>query len=806
MGNREHVQGMNSGAAAAVAAGTIPVAGDGLADAGLLQAVLDASPQQIAVLDAEGRVIATNARWREQPTLVADLVSEGLFLEGRYLEGCIRERDSGSASFAGWVDGLQEVLAGKRQHCTLEYVRRADGRCIRTTATRCGDGYAAVVLSREDVTDTRRTQEHLARQADELRRLALVAERTSNSVAITDASRRILWVNHGFTRLTGYRSGDAVGRDLNEFLVCDRSDAATVANLRVSLRRGTGTRCELLCRDANGREYWTDLDVQPLTGGDGRVDGFIAVQSDITKQALLRQGLMASEQRLRVTIDSANLGLYDIDLVRGRVTYDASWARVMGYTPGEMAHLESSWDQLVHPDDRSWLRERIATSRARREPTCRAEYRARCKDGRWIWLHDSASVVEHDAFGAPIRVVGVIFDITDRKEAEAEARRTVERLSLAADAARLGVWDYDLAADHYQWDDRMREIYGITGRTTAEIKASFALLHPEDRAHVYRDIEGAMATGNPMHTQYRIIRADGQVRYLETWSKMQRGVDGRMTRSVGVTADITERVTREQDRQQSQRLESIGQLAAGIAHEINTPTQYIASNIRFLKDAFADVQRVLDGAGLPAVTAGVELGWLASEIPAAIEQSLDGIDRVAGIVRAMKDFSHPAAERVAMDLNRAIRSTIVVATNEWKYVADVQTALDADLPPVPVRPGEFNQVVLNLVVNAAHAIAAGRDQGDPRGVITVRTACRGGFAEVSVTDTGCGIPPELQARIFEPFFTTKPIGEGTGQGLAIARQIAARHGGTLTVESAPGAGSTFTLRLPLDPAAGESVA
>jgi signal transduction histidine kinase len=169
----------------------------------------------------------------------------------------------------------------------------------------------------------------------------------------------------------------------------------------------------------------------------------------------------------------------------------------------------------------------------------------------------------------------------------------------------------------------------------------------------------------------------------------------------------------------------------------------------------------------------------------------------------MKDFSHPAAERVAMDLNRAVRSTVVVATNEWKYVADVVTELDAGLPPVPVRPGEFNQVVLNLVVNAAHAIAAGRREGDPLGVITVRTACRGDFAEVSVTDTGCGIPPELQARIFEPFFTTKPVGEGTGQGLAIARHIAARHGGTLTVESAPGAGSTFTLRLPVHPAAAE---
>jgi PAS domain S-box-containing protein len=794
---------MNSGAVVAVGGLATPVVGQRLPDAGLLQAILDASPQQIAALDGDGRVIATNARWREQPVVLDDPVSEGLFLEGRYLEGCIRERDAGSANFAGWVEGLQEVLAGTRPQCTLEYVRRADGRSIRTTATRCG-GYAAVMLIREDVTDTRRTQEHLARQADELRRLALVAERTSNSVAITDASRRIVWVNHGFTRLTGYRSGEAVGRELNEFLVCDQSDPATVANLRVSLRRGTGTRCELLCRDAHGREYWTDLDIQPLTGGDGRIDGFIAVQSDITKQALLRQGLMASEQRLRVTIDSANLGLYDIDLARGRVTYDASWARLLGYAPGEVANLERSWDELVHPDDRGWLREVIAASRARHEPACRAEYRARRKDGRWVWLHDSACVVQSDPFGAPTRVVGVVLDITDRKEAEAEARRTAERLSLAADAACLGVWDYDLARDHYQWDDRMRAIYGVAARTTAEIKSAFGLLHPDDRAHVYRAIERAMATGESLHTLYRIVRADGQVRHLESWTTMQRGVDGHLTRLVGVTADVTERVRREQDRQHSQRLESIGQLAAGIAHEINTPTQYIGDNMRFLKSAFADLQALLTAGEGGADGAGV--AWLAREIPQAIDQSLEGIERVAGIVRAMKDFSHPAAERVPVDLNRAIRSTIVVATHEWKHVADVRTELDPDLPAVPVRPGEFNQVVLNLVVNAAHAIAAAGPAAASRGVITVRTACRDGWAEVSVTDTGCGMSPEVQARIFEPFFTTKPVGEGTGQGLAIARHIAARHGGTLAVDSAPGAGSTFTLRLPLDVPGGESAA
>lgn len=796
---------MDSGAAAVVAGRTAPEAGDGLPDAGLFQAVLDASPRQIAVLDAAGQVIATNARWRDDPARVDDPVSHGLFLEGRYLEACIRERDAGVAVFAGWVDGLQDVLAGRQHECALEYVRRSDGRHIRTTATRCGAGYAAVVLSREDVTDSRRTREYLVRQADELRRLALVAERTSNSVAITDAGRRIVWVNRGFTRLTGYTESDVIGQDLHDFLTCSRSDASTVANLRVSLRRGTGTRCELLGCDANGREYWSDLDVQPLAGADGRVDGFIAVQADITKQVLLRRGLMASEQRLRVTIDGANLGLYDIDLTRGTVTLDASWARVLGYAPDALGDSDSQWYELVHPDDRDRLRDLVTESRARREPGCRAEYRARHQDGRWLWVHDSARVVATGPAGEPTRVVGVIFDITARKEAEAESRRIAERLSLAAQAAQFGVWDYDLGSDRYQWDDRMRQIYGVPGHDTAAIKAAFRSVHPDDLGALRSQIEACLQLGRQFHTEYRIVRPDGELRYLEVWGDMQAGADGRFTRAVGVTADVTERVRKQQDRQQSQRLESIGQLTAGIAHEINTPTQYISDNIRFVRDSLADVQRLLarlpglacDHPELGALLADIDAGYLAKELPRALEQSLEGIDRVTGIVRGMKEFSHPVAERLPLDLNRAIQSTVVVATNEWKYVADLRTELDPALPLVPVRHSEFNQVVLNLVVNAAHAIESGRQPDAPRGLITVRTRQAGDWAEVAVTDTGCGMAPDLQARIFEPFFTTKPIGQGTGQGLAIAREIALRHGGTLDVESAPGLGSTFTLRLPL---------
>jgi len=179
----------------------------------------------------------------------------------------------------------------------------------------------------------------------------------------------------------------------------------------------------------------------------------------------------------------------------------------------------------------------------------------------------------------------------------------------------------------------------------------------------------------------------------------------------------------------------------------------------------------------------------------------DGVDRVAGIVRAMKSFAHPGSEdRASVDLNDALTNTLIVARNEFKYVADVETELGA-LPPVVCQLGEINQVFLNLVVNAAHAVGDAVEGSDRRGTITVRSRTEGADVIVEIADTGVGIRPELKDRIFDPFFTTKPVGKGTGQGLAMARAIVAKHGGALTCDSTLGTGTTFTLRLPIQRAA-----
>lgn len=275
----------------------------------------------------------------------------------------------------------------------------------------------------------------------------------------------------------------------------------------------------------------------------------------------------------------------------------------------------------------------------------------------------------------------------------------------------------------------------------------------------------------------------------------------------------------------AQKLESVGQLAAGIAHEINTPTQYVGDNVRFLKDAFQDVEKVLDaldrllaraaqadGSASPDfrelsdLQQEIELSYLRKEIPKAIDESINGVERVGTIVRAMKEFSHPGTEeKTLVDLSEAIETTITVARNEWKYAADVVTDFDPDLPPVPCLPAELNQVLLNLIVNAAHAISESLGDGVGwKGTITIRTRRRQDWAEIEVADTGTGIPANVQPRIFEPFFTTKEVGKGTGQGLAIARSVVVdKHGGELVFRTREGQGTTFTVRLPLSPEAAD---
>ena len=410
---------------------------------------------------------------------------------------------------------------------------------------------------------------------------------------------------------------------------------------------------------------------------------------------------------------------------------------------------------------------------------------------------------------------GVERALQDSEEHVRQARGETEQLLAALSSILIEVDPQDQVT---RWNAVAEATFGVAAAEALgrPLGAGVAGL---DGAALADGLARSRAQGAPVRLDdLPFVHVDGRPGFLGlTVNPIENGTPHTGHLAI-VGQDVTERKCLERQLVQARKLESLGQLAAGIAHEINTPTQFVGDNIRFLQDAFGDLKAALEkyamlleagrGAQItPALLSEVaetlnalELDYLAEEIPKAIQQSLEGQGRLAKIALAMREFSHPGdGERREVDLNRALESTLTVARSEWKYVADVVTDFDPDLPLVPCLPDDINQAILNVVVNAAHAIADVVGDGSRgKGVITVSSRHDGDWVEIRVRDTGTGIPESARPRVFEPFFTTKEIGKGTGQGLAIAHDAVVRnHGGTLAFETVAGQGTTFIIRLPL---------
>jgi PAS domain S-box-containing protein len=338
------------------------------------------------------------------------------------------------------------------------------------------------------------------------------------------------------------------------------------------------------------------------------------------------------------------------------------------------------------------------------------------------------------------------------------------------------------------------------------------VIHPEDLARAF--VEGAVGADGTGTIECRWRHADGSWRDIESVYTDLRE-DPHIEGFVINARDVTSRNQLQRELRRSQKLESVGQLASGIAHEINTPVQFVGDNFRFFEHAFEMAFALVDAYRAALAPDRPPLSWnercafvdtaermadvdyLRTEVPRAIKEARDGVDRIATIVRAMRSFGHPdGAEQCPADINECLADTLAVARNELKYVATVETSF-GDVPAVSCYRGDVNQVFLNLLINAAHAIAEARTGGD-LGTITVHSRRDGDDVVVSIGDTGVGIPEDVRDRVFDPFFTTKEVGKGTGHGLALARSVIVdRHGGTLTYESVVGVGTTFHVRLPI---------
>ena len=452
------------------------------------------------------------------------------------------------------------------------------------------------------------------------------------------------------------------------------------------------------------------------------------------------------------------------------------------------------------------------------------QYEARIKDASG---NPRLVIIKKTVFYDSLRragLIGVITDITEMKNQEDKLQVVYTALSRAAEAVitiepdgkvsylndaftNLLGYGYDDLKDK----DALRFLLGntITEEHCGRIEKTGQWERMELEGHI------TAKTGTPLPVMIRVSPIiESENRYA-----------GILMLITDMSEQLKEKETQkiiEMRLQQSQKLEAIGQLASGIAHELNTPIQFLSDNFNFIMDNFRDMMPVfsacrelVNDTAFPQVPAervdkirdrldNLDFPYLVIELPQAFEQSQEGIQRIAAIVRSMKEFSHPGSgERSSIDLNQALSNTVAVARSEWKHVAEVELELAPDMPLVPCYEGNLKQVFLNLIVNAAQAIGdvMKKEKSIAKGIIKIGTSFDGQFARITVADNGPGIPANLQDKIFRPFFTTKEVGRGTGQGLAISHDVVVnKHHGRLYFESEEGKGTVFYIELPLHPA------
>jgi len=578
-------------------------------------------------------------------------------------------------------------------------------------------------------------------------------------------------------------------------------------NVEAEFRANLDHPCESTFRivKPDGSVRWIRSRRFPIRGADGVILRLAGLSADITNQRQAQDALAKTQRLLASIVTSSADAIISLSLDGRITTWNPSAQRIFGYNAFEAIGKTAA--TLLGGDreaDILWTLDQIRQGRSVQA------YKTECR-------HKCGSMIAVSLTSSPIRdangeTVGASFqyhNISERKKLEDKLSAVSKQLRALLETTN----EYVIALDlewHITYLNRLRvgsDPSTAIGRTLWE-QAPYLL-----GTSFEQECRRAMTERKPCRFE----------EYVGSWKAWMTGVAYPTETGLLILAqDETEKRALDIQLRSAQKMEAIGQLAAGIAHEINTPIQYVGDNTTFFRESWEQVAEVVSAAqrlrneaanGLVSQAAianfdscskRVDVEYLTREVPQAIDQTLDGVQRVARIVSAMKEFSHPGSqEKRAVDLNKAIDTTVTISRNEWKYVADVRTQLDPKLPLVPCLAGEIAQVLLNLLVNAGHAIAdAVRQAEGMRGTITITTRRVDDSVEISVADTGTGIPENARDKVFNPFFTTKEVGKGTGQGLTLAHTvIVKKHGGSIWFDTEVGKGTTFFIRLPLSVAA-----
>jgi PAS domain S-box-containing protein len=663
---------------------------------------------------------------------------------------------------------------------------------------------AARAAQEEHAEELARLVEELAHERELMRALM---DNAPDHIYFKDRQSRFLRVNAAIARMFGLSEpGEAVGKTDFDFFTQEHAQPAFDDEQEVLATGKPLSAKEERETWPDGRVTWVSTTKMPFRDPTGTIIGTFGVSHDITERK------RAEEQtRLQTAaLESAANGIVIVGR-DGRVLWvNPAFTRLTGYAGEEVLGqtlrvLNSGRQESIFYEE---LWQTILAG-----GVWRGELVNRRKDGS-LYTDEMTITPVRSTAGAITHFIAVKQDVTERRRAEEAVRASEERYRELFENASDMVFTTDLKGGLTSLNQVAAQTIGYSREEATGI--NLQQLVDRRHWHLIDDIRARLLAGDSAMTVEMEVRTKNGRRVLLEVKPRLVYKDGKPVAMQGIGRDITGREAAEMELRQAQKLESVGRLASGIAHEINTPIQFVGDNTRFVQDSFAGLQTLLakyqelrDAASAGVVDPSLlaelrrteeesDCAYMLEEIPKALTQTLEGVTQVATIVRAMKDFAHPERkERVAVDINKALLSTLTVARNELKYVADVETEF-GDLPLVVCNISDLNQVFLNLLVNAAHAIGDVVKQSGKKGKIRVRTAAEGKTVLVAISDTGCGIPEGIRNRIFDPFFTTKEVGRGTGQGLAIARSVVVeRHKGSLSFESAVGEGTTFYVRLPI---------